>query len=84
MDIDTDTDTDTRTDLGASPERQHVSGLARESDRRAERHQSGAPIFNIPSRAIGAVEVPAIVQNLDRAEKAFGRLSLDWKQVHIS
>lgn len=83
MDVDTDTNTDTGTDQSASPDRQQVSGLAREPDRHAAQHQSGAPIFKNPPRAIGAVEVPAIVQNLERAEKAFGRLSLDWKQVRI-
>lgn len=34
----------------------------------------GAPRFNIPSRDISAVEIPAIVKNVDRAVKAFGRV----------
>lgn len=33
----------------------------------------GAPRYTIPQRTIGAVEVPAVVKNVDRAVKAFGR-----------
>lgn len=31
--------------------------------------------YHVPNRLIGAVEVPMIVMNLDRAEKAFGSIS---------
>ena len=34
---------------------------------------SGAPRYSIPHRKIGAVEIPAVVKNVDRAVKAFGR-----------
>lgn len=34
----------------------------------------GAPRYPIPSRELGAVEVPALIQNVDRAVKAFGRV----------
>lgn len=34
-----------------------------------------APIYPIAKRIIGAVEVPMIVMNLDRAERAFGNVS---------
>ncbi|OLN86905.1 Transcription factor tau subunit sfc1 [Colletotrichum chlorophyti] len=36
---------------------------------------NSAPRYPIPKRAMGAVEVPMIVMNLDRAEKAFGNIS---------
>lgn len=34
-----------------------------------------APRYSIPQRRLTAVEVPAVVQNVDRAIKAFGRNS---------
>lgn len=34
----------------------------------------GAPRYFIPHRHLAAVEVPAVVQNIDRAVKAFGRV----------
>lgn len=33
----------------------------------------GAPRYSIPHRVLGAVEIPAVVENVDRAVKAFGR-----------
>lgn len=33
----------------------------------------GAPRYPVPARRLAAVEVPAVVQNVDRAIKAFGR-----------
>lgn len=36
---------------------------------------NAAPSFPVPKRLIGGVEVPMIVMNLDRAEKAFGHIS---------
>lgn len=33
----------------------------------------GAPRYSIPLRQLSAVEVPAIINNIDRAVKAFGR-----------
>lgn len=33
----------------------------------------GAPIYTIPSRDLSAVEVPAVVNDVDRAMRAFGR-----------
>lgn len=33
-----------------------------------------APRYSIPAKLFAAVEVPAVVQNLDRAVKAFGRV----------
>ncbi|GKT84588.1 RNA polymerase III transcription factor [Colletotrichum tofieldiae] len=42
----------------------------------ADRKDSNsAPRYLIPKRAMGAVEIPMIVMNLDRAEKAFGNIS---------
>ena len=35
----------------------------------------GAPRYPIPRRKLSAVEIPAVVQNMDRAVKAFGRVS---------
>lgn len=34
----------------------------------------GAPRYSIPKRKLGAVEIPAIVNDVDRAVKAFGRV----------
>ena len=34
----------------------------------------GAPRYPIPSRQFSAVEMPALVQNVDRAVQAFGRV----------
>ena len=42
------------------------------SSRRAARND-GAPKYTIPPRELGAVEIPAVVENVDRAVKAFGR-----------
>ncbi|KXH69541.1 hypothetical protein CSAL01_09210 [Colletotrichum salicis] len=36
---------------------------------------NSAPRFSIPKRTMGAVEIPMIVMNLDRTEKAFGNVS---------
>lgn len=36
---------------------------------------NSAPRYPIPKRAMSAVEIPMIVMNLDRAEKAFGDIS---------
>lgn len=33
-----------------------------------------APRYSIPAKSFAAVELPAVVQNLDRAVKAFGRV----------
>lgn len=33
-----------------------------------------APRYSVPNRVLGAVEIPAVVQNVDRAVKAFGRV----------
>lgn len=47
-----------------------------ESSTAQNRHDSNsAPRFPIPKRSMGAVEIPMIVMNLDRAEKAFGSIS---------
>jgi general transcription factor 3C polypeptide 5 (transcription factor C subunit 1) len=40
----------------------------------------GAPRYLVPARAMGAVEIPMVVANLDRATKAFGNVS-DFKMV---
>ncbi|QPC79228.1 hypothetical protein HYE68_009980 [Fusarium pseudograminearum] len=37
-------------------------------------HPDSAPRYMIPERVIGAIEFPAIVENPDRAVKAFGRV----------
>ncbi|KLO96500.1 hypothetical protein CEK26_006918 [Fusarium fujikuroi] len=37
-------------------------------------HPDSAPGYTVPSRAIGAVEIPAVVENIDRTVKAFGRV----------
>lgn len=34
---------------------------------------STAPILTVPARAFGAVEIPMVIQNMDRAMRAFGR-----------
>ncbi|KAK1655229.1 RNA polymerase III transcription factor IIIC subunit-domain-containing protein [Colletotrichum phormii] len=36
---------------------------------------NSAPRFSIPKRTMGAVEIPMVVMNLDRTEKAFGNVS---------
>lgn len=36
--------------------------------------EEGASRFRIPPRDLAAVEIPAIVENIDRAVKAFGRV----------
>lgn len=36
-------------------------------------HQGQAPTYQVASRSISAVEVPANVQNIDRAVRAYGR-----------
>ncbi|TQN75042.1 Transcription factor tau subunit sfc1 [Colletotrichum shisoi] len=41
----------------------------------AHQNSNSAPRYPIPKRAMGAVEVPMIVMNLDRTEKAFGNIS---------
>lgn len=43
----------------------------------------GAPRYPIPSRRLAAVEIPAVVNNIDRAVKAFGRVpSLSHVSAH--
>ncbi|KAF5024025.1 hypothetical protein F66182_3912 [Fusarium sp. NRRL 66182] len=37
-------------------------------------HVESAPRYTVPSRVLGAVEVPAVVENVDRTVKAFGRV----------
>ncbi|KAM0561620.1 hypothetical protein ACHAPJ_002788 [Fusarium lateritium] len=37
-------------------------------------HPESAPRYTVPSRVLGAVEIPAVVENVDRAVKAFGRV----------
>ncbi len=34
-----------------------------------------APIYTIPNTEVAAVEIPAVVKNIDRAIKAFGRVA---------
>ncbi|KAI5461616.1 RNA polymerase III transcription factor IIIC subunit-domain-containing protein [Mariannaea sp. PMI_226] len=67
MDLPSDEDTY----LGSSPE--HVQ------DDNPAHPESGpidpgfAPRYIVPNRSLGAVEIPAVVNNVDRAVKAFGR-----------
>jgi general transcription factor 3C polypeptide 5 (transcription factor C subunit 1) len=45
---------------------------------------NSAPRYSIPTDSLAAVEIPAIVENVDRAIKAFGRApSLDHVGVSI-
>jgi general transcription factor 3C polypeptide 5 (transcription factor C subunit 1) len=37
--------------------------------------EKAAPTYRIPRRELGAVEIPAVVKNVDRAIKAFGRVT---------
>ncbi|KAF7563398.1 hypothetical protein G7046_g753 [Stylonectria norvegica] len=39
-----------------------------------DQHPQSATKYAIPSRIIGAVEIPAVVEDVDRAVKAFGRV----------
>ncbi|TDZ68428.1 Transcription factor tau subunit sfc1 [Colletotrichum trifolii] len=41
----------------------------------SQTHSNSAPRYPIPKRNMSAVEIPMIVMNLDRAEKAFGNIS---------
>jgi general transcription factor 3C polypeptide 5 (transcription factor C subunit 1) len=34
-----------------------------------------APKYTVPNRILGAVEIPAVVNDVDRAVQAFGRVS---------
>ncbi|KAJ4307999.1 tau 95 subunit of transcription factor TFIIIC [Fusarium piperis] len=43
-------------------------------DRPARPAPDTAPKYTVPARVIGAVEIPAVVENVDRAVKAFGRV----------
>lgn len=36
--------------------------------------ENGAPRYAIPRRDLTAVEIPAVVENIDRAVRAFGRV----------
>lgn len=36
--------------------------------------EEGAPRYTIAPRALAAVEIPAVVENIDRTVKAFGRV----------
>ena len=47
--------------------------LEDEIDSRRAAPRDGAPKYTIPPRVLGAVEIPAVVENVDRAVKAFGR-----------
>lgn len=38
-----------------------------------QRDEEGAPRYPIPPRQLSAVEIPAVVENIDRAVKALGR-----------
>lgn len=42
-------------------------GIARDAE-------NGAPRYAIPQRELTAVEIPAVVENIDRAVRAFGRV----------
>jgi hypothetical protein len=37
-------------------------------------HTDSASRYTVPTRIVGAVEIPAVVENADRAVKAFGRV----------
>ncbi|KAH7246413.1 RNA polymerase III transcription factor IIIC subunit-domain-containing protein [Fusarium tricinctum] len=37
-------------------------------------HTDSASRYTVPTRIVGAVEIPAVVENVDRAVKAFGRV----------
>lgn len=37
--------------------------------------RQGAPRYTIPARKLAAVEIPAVVQDVDRAVRAFGRVA---------
>jgi general transcription factor 3C polypeptide 5 (transcription factor C subunit 1) len=37
--------------------------------------RQGAPRYAIPARKLAAVEIPAVVQDVDRAVRAFGRVA---------
>lgn len=39
-----------------------------------DRREDGAPRYAIPPRELTAVEIPAVVEDVDRAVKAFGRV----------
>lgn len=41
---------------------------------RSTSQDDGAPRYPVASRDLSAVEIPAVVQNVDRAVKAFGRV----------
>lgn len=43
-------------------------------DHDPEEQEEGAPRFRIAPRVLAAVEIPAVVENIDRAVKAFGRV----------
>lgn len=59
-----------------SRERTQEEGRETQREPSTSRDDSNsAPRFSIPKRAMGAVEIPMIVMNLDRAEKAFGSIS---------
>lgn len=36
--------------------------------------EDGAPRYRVPARYLAAVEIPAIVKDIDRAVRAFGRV----------
>ena len=77
---DTDMEAETESSSG-SPALEHLESPVNQDPSQAGQRRPGAPIYSIPVQLVGAVECPVIVQNLDRAEKAFGRVSMDWKQV---
>lgn len=43
-------------------------------ERPARPAPESAPKYTVPARVLGAVEIPAVVENVDRAVKAFGRV----------
>lgn len=44
------------------------------AERPARPAPESAPKYTVPARVLGAVEIPAVVENVDRAVKAFGRV----------
>ncbi|KAM5381093.1 hypothetical protein ACJZ2D_003009 [Fusarium nematophilum] len=46
----------------------------RQADKPNRPASDAAPKYTVPARVLGAVEIPAVVENVDRAVKAFGRV----------
>ncbi|PKS05306.1 hypothetical protein jhhlp_008679 [Lomentospora prolificans] len=51
------------------------AGVEGAGDVEGREEDEGAPRYVVPPRAMGAVEVPMIVANVDRATKAFGNIT---------